>query len=271
MASVALLQPVDSPAVPIARRSRSRAPDGMDGARLRLLSWVGCLVVLTRPAMNWGDPREPSEPKEVTSSELGGDDRVCTSELVTEGGRHGSVYRSRCACDKHDARGRGPERQEAQDSCQRNDGKALFEALKTIPEPRHEYFEEGTQAEWLFQILRPHAAEVVVAKVESSRGQKSDAKDAFGLAELLRTGKIGTRVFKDVGAFATLRDLSRLYSMLRDDVVRTKNRIKSRYRSRGVVTPDGDVYASKHRAKWLKTLTPGKRLVAEKLYDELDK
>lgn len=149
-------------------------------------------------------------------------------------------------------------------------GKALVDALRTIPEPRHVCLEEGTQAEWLFQILKPHATEVVVAKVESSRGQKSDAKDAFGLAELLRTGQIGTRVFKDVGAFATLRDLSRLYSMLRDDLVRTKNRIKSLYRSRGVATPDGDVYATKHRPKWLKTLTPSKRLMAEKLYEELD-
>ena len=118
---------------------------------------------------------------------------------------------------------------------------------------------------------RPHAAEVVVAKVESSRGQKSDAKDAFGLAELLRTGKLETRVFKDVGAFAKLRDFSRLCSMLRADVPRTQNRIKSLYRSRGVATPEGDVYGSRHRAKWLKTLTPGKRLVAEKLNDELDK
>ena len=106
-------------------------------------------------------------------------------------------------------------------------GKALIEVLKTIPEPRHVCLEEGTQAEWLFQVLKPHATEVVVAKVENSRGQKNDVKDAFGLAELLRTGKIGSRVFKDVGAFATLRDLSRLYTMLRDDVVRTKNRIRA--------------------------------------------
>ncbi len=165
----------------------------------------------------------------------------------------------------------GPSGRRLRTSVVETNGKALIEVLKTIPEPRHVCLEEGTQAEWLFQILKPHATEVVVAKVASSRGQKSDAKDAFGLAELLRTGNIGARVFKDVGAFATLRDLSRLYTMLRDDVVRTKNRIKSLYRSRGVATPDGDVYAAKHRAKWLKTLTPGKRMVAEKLYDELDK
>lgn len=165
----------------------------------------------------------------------------------------------------------GPSGRRLKTSVVETNGKALIEVLRTIPEPRHVCLEEGTQAEWLFQILKPHATEVVVAKVENSQGHKSDAKDAFALAELLRTNKLGTRVFKDVGAFATLRDLSRLYTMLRDDVVRTKNRLKSLYRSRGVATPDGDVFAAKQRSKWLKTLTASKRLVAEKLYDELDK
>jgi hypothetical protein len=32
--------------------------------------------------------------------------------------------------------------------------------------------------------------------------------------------------------------------MLRDDVARTKNRIESLHRARGVATPDGDVHAS---------------------------
>jgi hypothetical protein len=90
------------------------------------------------------------------------------------------------------------------------------------------------------------------------------------LADKLRTADLKTTVFKDVGAFATLRELNRLNTMVLSDVVRTKNRLKSLFRARGVSTPDGDVYGKKHRQAWLKKLPKGKRWAAETLYDELD-
>src|ERR1700679_65351 len=49
---------------------------------------------------------------------------------------------------------------------------ALLEQLKTIPGKRHVVLEEGTQSAWLYEILTPHAEEVVVAVVAESRGQK---------------------------------------------------------------------------------------------------
>jgi hypothetical protein len=110
----------------------------------------------------------------------------------------------------------------------------------------------------------------VVAKIAESRGQKSDAHDAFGLAERLRTGELKTTVFKDVCEFATLRELNRLYTMVLSDVVRTKNRLKHLFRSRGVATPDADVYAKKGRDAWLRKLPKGKRWAAETLYEQLD-
>src|SRR5689334_25320791 len=71
-------------------------------------------------------------------------------------------------------------------------GQALVEQLTTIPGKRHVCLEEGTQSTWLYEILSPHAEEVLVVMVSESRGQKNDAKDAFTLAEQLRTGaKIG--------------------------------------------------------------------------------
>lgn len=150
-------------------------------------------------------------------------------------------------------------------------GKALIEALRVMPGRRHICLEEGTQAEWLYEVLKPHADEIVVAKVVESRGQKSDAQDAFGLAERLRTGALKTTVFKDVRAFATLRELNRLYTMVLSDVVRTKNRLKHLFRSRGVATPDADVYAKNGRDAWLRKLPKAKRWAAETLYEELDK
>ena len=79
-------------------------------------------------------------------------------------------------------------------------GQALVECLRMIPGQRHVCIEEGTQSAWLYEILTPHAQQMVVTNVTDSRGQKSDQRDAFGLAEKLRTGSIEHRVFKEVGA-----------------------------------------------------------------------
>jgi hypothetical protein len=37
--------------------------------------------------------------------------------------------------------------------------------------------EEGTQSAWLYEILSPHAEDIVVTMVPESRGQKSDEHD----------------------------------------------------------------------------------------------
>src|SRR5262245_11681075 len=67
-------------------------------------------------------------------------------------------------------------------------GQALVQQLKAIPGKRHVCLEEGTQSAWLYEILSPHAEEVVIAMVTESRGQKDDQRDAFDLADRLRTG-----------------------------------------------------------------------------------
>jgi hypothetical protein len=115
-------------------------------------------------------------------------------------------------------------------------GQALVEAMRGIPRPRHLCFEEGTQSAWLHELLSREVDELIVASITESRGPKSDARDAFGLAEALRLGAIATPVFKAPTRFALLRELARTYSMITRDVVRTQNRLKSVYRSRGIGT-----------------------------------
>jgi len=75
-------------------------------------------------------------------------------------------------------------------------GQEIVECLRAIPGQKHVCFEEGTQSGWLYEVLEPHAVEVVVAGVAGSRGPKDDKRDAFGLAEDFRLGAIKTRVFK---------------------------------------------------------------------------
>jgi hypothetical protein len=84
-------------------------------------------------------------------------------------------------------------------------GQALVEAIRTIPGRKHLVFEEGLQSAWLYEILSPHVDETVVAGVTQSRGQKNDTRDAYGLAEKLRTGAL-----KAPREFSVLRELARM-------------------------------------------------------------
>ena len=149
-------------------------------------------------------------------------------------------------------------------------GQALVEQLKTIPGKRHVCLEEGTQSTWLYEILSPHAEEVLVVMVSESRGQKNDAKDAFTLAEQLRTGAIPKQVFKEVGEYGTLRELGRTYTMVVQDVVRVQNRIKALFRSRGIAVVGKSVYSEKGREACLKKLPHASRGAATTLYAQYD-
>jgi transposase len=149
-------------------------------------------------------------------------------------------------------------------------GQALVQQLKTIPGQRHVVLEEGTQSAWLYEILTPHAEEVVVAVVPESRGQKNDQRDAFGLAQLLRTGAIKQKVFKEVGAFQVLRQLGRVHTMIVQDSVRAQNRIKALYRSRGIAVAGRSVYSENSRDEFLEKLPDAMRAAAKTLYAQYD-
>jgi transposase len=149
-------------------------------------------------------------------------------------------------------------------------GQAVVEQLKTIAGQRHVCLEEGTQSTWMYEILSPHAEEVVVMGVSESRGPKSDERDAFSLAERLRTGAIERRVFKETGAYTKLREIARTHTMIVQDAVRVQNRIKAVYRSRGVAVAGQTVYSVHGRQEWLPKLPEAARSAAMMLYAQLD-
>ena len=149
-------------------------------------------------------------------------------------------------------------------------GQALVEAVRMIPGEKHLVFEEGLQSAWLYETLCPHVAEIVVAGITESRGQKSDKRDAYGLAEKLRSGTLGKRIFKAPRQFTRLRELSRIHITLVEDVVRAQSRIKSLYRARGIATPGADVYSPRHRDEWQKQLGSVAQSRATRLYEHLD-
>jgi transposase len=139
-----------------------------------------------------------------------------------------------------------------------------------IPGRKHLVFEEGLQSAWLYETLSPHVDEIVVAGVTESRGQKSDRRDAYGLAEKLRTGSLEKRIFKAPRQFTVLRELSRSHMTVVRDVVRVQARLKSLYRSRGVPVAGLTVYGARHREEWQKRLPASARMRATQLYAQLD-
>jgi transposase len=149
-------------------------------------------------------------------------------------------------------------------------GQALVEAIRMIPGHKHLVFEEGLQSAWLYETLNPHVDDIVVAGITTSRGQKSDKIDAYGLAEKRRVGSLGKHVFKAPRQFTLLRELSRVHMTLVSDTVRVQARIKSLYRSRGVLVTGVNVYGLRHREEWQSQLPSSNQTRAKRLYDHLD-
>jgi transposase len=164
----------------------------------------------------------------------------------------------------------GPSGRKLKNDVVETNGQALIQYLKQIPRPRHLCFEEGTQSAWLHEILSPHVDELVVVGVTQSRGSKSDAKDALGLAQALRLGAIDTPVFKAPRRFAQLRYLATSYDQITRDVTRTQTRIKGLFRARGISTHGQLVYSVLQRPEWLAKLPAVCRPSVELLWQELD-
>jgi transposase len=106
--------------------------------------------------------------------------------------------------------------------------------------------------------------------VRESRGQKDDQRDAFALAERLRTSAIERKVFKETGEYKALRELGRTHAMVVQDVVRVQNRIKALFRSRGVAVSGKSIYSEKGREEPLEKLPDASRRAAKTLYAQYD-
>jgi transposase len=149
-------------------------------------------------------------------------------------------------------------------------GKALIGYLQQIPGNRHLCIEEGEWSQWLYEILSPFVTELVVYRGEWKPGMKSDAIDAHGLAEKLRTGRIDRPVYKNAELFTALRDRARTYTMITRDTTRVKIRLKSFFRSRGLPCTGTAVFKPEERVKRARALPPATREAVEILGRELE-
>jgi transposase len=133
-------------------------------------------------------------------------------------------------------------------------------------------FEEGTQAQWLHDILVGRVDRVVVCdrRGEKRRGRKDDQADADQLSELLRRGALRA-VYHGSPHRTNLRELTRTYQNVVEDATRVMLRLKALFRARGIKTPGKRVYHPQNREEWLAELTgQGIRFRAQALYAQLD-
>lgn len=137
----------------------------------------------------------------------------------------------------------------------------------------HVAFEEGTQAQWLHDLLRPLVRRVVVCdrRGESRHGNKGDQVDADAISDLLLRGGLRS-VYHGSAHRATLKELTRTYTTLVEDSTRTMQRLKALFRARAIATPGQRLYHPAERAEWLAKLgcAAGARFRAETLYAQLD-
>jgi transposase len=134
-------------------------------------------------------------------------------------------------------------------------------------------FEEGTWAAWLYDLLKPHVAKLVVCNPRKNallkHGNKNDRIDARKLANLLRLGELEPVYHGETGV-RMLRELARSYLTIVKDLTRVMN-LKAAYRSWAIPCAGRDVYYTRHRAEWLsKIREAGVRRRAERLYQQLD-
>src|ERR1039457_3326949 len=135
-------------------------------------------------------------------------------------------------------------------------------------------FEEGTWAAWLYDLLKPHVAKLVVCNPRKNAllkdGNKSDRIDARKLAELLYLNKLSPVYHGETG-MRMLRELARSYLTIVKDTARVMSRLKAVYRSWAIPCAGRDVYYRRHRDEWLGKITEagvGRR--TEQLYLQLD-
>lgn len=135
-------------------------------------------------------------------------------------------------------------------------------------------FEESTCAGWLYDLLKPQVAQLLVCNPRKNyllnEGNKSDRIDARKLAELLR-GNLLKPVYHGETGVRTLRELARAYLTTVKDLTRGMSRLKAVYRSWAIPCAGRDVYYARHRAEWLAKIPhAGPRRRAELLYEQLD-
>jgi len=143
--------------------------------------------------------------------------------------------------------------------------------LRSLEGRVHVAFEEGQQASWLYDIIRPLVTETIVcdARRNKTMGSKGDRIDARKICQWLRLGELHAVYHGQHGR--ELKELVHCYSKLVGDTTRTMNRLKSLFRGQGIVCRGQGVYNWQRQEEWKSLLkSEALRTRADLLYKQLE-
>lgn len=149
----------------------------------------------------------------------------------------------------------------------------ILDFIKAQRGTLHVAFEEGIQAAWLYDLLRPHVAQVLVCdprKLPLRQGNKGDKVDAKRIAELLRTHSLNP-VYHGEHSTSEIKELAQSYESIVKDSRRAKSRLKALFRARSIDCAGSAVYNPEQRKCWLERLkSAAARARADRLWEQLD-
>ena len=138
------------------------------------------------------------------------------------------------------------------------EAKAIVGLVRGLGPRVHVAFEEGTQAQWLHDLLlacTPSAWWCAMCAGESEIANKSDRIDADRLSELLRLGALKSVYHGSPSVLRRSRSWFAATDNLVEDSTRVMQRIKAMFRARAIETPGEAVYRpSPRKSGW-----PGSR------------
>ena len=129
--------------------------------------------------------------------------------------------------------------------------------VRSLSGQLHITFEEGAQADWLFDLLSPIAHRVLVCTPRENRSgaskNKNDRVDADRLSEWLYKGTLKP-VYHGERSTRELEAAVRTYQCLVSDQTRVKNRLKAIFRSQAIPATGERPYHPAHRQLYLAKL-----------------
>ena len=120
----------------------------------------------------------------------------------------------------------------------------------------HVTWKEGTWAAWLYDLLQPQAAQVLVCDPLAQcliKGRQQERQDRCAQAgRLVAHGNAAAGLPRGLHGLRTLRELGRSYQTnSSQDLNRVMNRIKALYRGWSIPCAGTQVYAPRYREEWL--------------------
>jgi transposase len=148
--------------------------------------------------------------------------------------------------------------------------------VKSVPNPRRIFIEEGELAGWLLETSLKFGEQLIITDPKINKwigkaGQKDDTIDAEKLAQLAR-GKYIKAIYHPVDKRRQFKELVSAYHDTVKSQARIKNKIKANFRKNGIQCSGTTVYSDKHRVNWREKLSENKitRLIVEELWVQLD-